>query len=96
MFSLALISSLLAQSVPCPGLAPNDIEEIRQISERIIGVSRPITFVIFGEFGEIPPDQNDQIILFCNGSNDSTIKQNPDYQKIELDNKEVRLYLKTK
>lgn len=94
MFSLALISSLLiAQSVPCPGLAPDDIEEIRQISERIIGTSRPITFVIFGE---IQSDQNDQIILFCNGSSDSTIKQNPDYQKIELDNKDVRLYLKIK
>jgi hypothetical protein len=94
MFSLALISSLLiSQSVPCPGLQSSNISEIHQISERILGQNNPIMFVVFGES---PRDEDFPIILFCKGSDDETIKQNPNYQKIELDNKEVRLYLKMK
>ena len=85
MFSLALISSLLiAQTVPCPGLESTDIPEIHKISERILGKDNPITFVIFGK---VPPVEDYPVILFCSGSDDSTIKQNPDYQKIELENK---------
>lgn len=93
MLDLLISSLLIAQTVPCPGLAPDNISEIQQISKRILGKDNRIMFVIFGD---VPPSENHPVILFCSGSDDSIIQQNPAYQKIELDNKEVRLYLKTK
>ncbi len=93
MFSLVLSSLLISQSVPCPGLALNDSEEVHKISERILGEDYPIMFVVFGD---TQPSEDHPVILFCSGADTSTIEKNPKYQQIELFNQEVTLFLKVK
>lgn len=95
MSILALISSLLiAQTDQCPGLMPNtDIPEIHKISERILGNDYPIMFIIYGK---TQPSEDYPVIVFCRGSDSSTIEDNPSYERIETSNQDIEVYLKNK
>jgi hypothetical protein len=91
---LDLAVSLLIAQANCPGLSPDrDIPEIHKVSERILGKTYPIMFIIFGK---TEPSEDYPVIVFCSGSDTSVIKNNPDYQHIEIFNQEVDFYLKTK
>lgn len=73
----------------CPGLTEKDISEIREISKKILGKKIPIMFVIFGG---VRTDESYPVILFCSGADASNINFN--YERIEIFNQEVTLYLK--